>query len=68
MIEQNLKDPVSRCLMEIVESDSLVPFVFSKIDYRKCVIYYGSAYSKDESSEEYSYEMTFKVMSHMLKG
>ena len=54
--------------MQIVESDSLVPFVFSKIDYRKCVIYYGSAYSKDESSEEYSYEMTFKVMSHMLKG
>lgn len=32
------------------------------------VVIYGSAFGLDEKSEEYNYEMTNKIISHMAKG
>jgi hypothetical protein len=50
MIQQNLDDNSSRCLLEIVQGDTLVPYVQRKLRNRKIVVHYGSAFSRDEKS------------------
>jgi len=71
LVQTNLLDNTSRCLLLIVKGETLLPIIQDNIssEIKKNIsVVYGSAFKSDEKSESYNLDVTTQVIAYMAKG